>query len=58
MGGVLDSAEKIRDILTGGEGELPRVVSGSSEMGRSKFCLVSEDEKRKIEAWLLQARTN
>lgn len=54
LGGLLDSAEKVKEIA--GLEELPAVVDGQSEMGMAKFCLVDEKTKNAVDAWLAQAQ--
>jgi hypothetical protein len=52
LGGVLDSAEKVREIA--GLKELPVVTEGSSEMGIIRFCVVNKEAQKKLEQWLVQ----
>ena len=54
LGGLLDSAEKVREICA--MDSAPRVVVGSSGSGGSRkvqFCVVDGDAKKRIEEWLV-----
>jgi hypothetical protein len=52
LGGLLDSPEKVKDIV--GLEELPVVREGTSEMGVVKFCVVDREAQKKLEEWLAQ----
>jgi hypothetical protein len=52
LGGVLDSAEKVREIA--GLKELPVVREGLSETGIVRFCVVDQEAQNKLEQWLVQ----
>jgi hypothetical protein len=52
LGGVLDSAEKVKEVA--GMDEVPIVREGSSERGPVKFCVVDQEAKKKLEEWLTQ----
>jgi hypothetical protein len=52
MGGLLDSAEKVKEIA--GLDELPVVREGMSERGTVKFCVVDMETQKKLEEWLAQ----
>jgi len=49
LGGLLGSAEKVRDVA--GLGEVPGVTEGWNEMGMVRFCMVDEKGKKNIERW-------
>lgn len=50
LGGLLGSAEKVRDVA--GLGEVPVVEEGWNEMGVVRFVMVDEEAKRKIDSWV------
>ena len=52
LGGLLDSAEKVKEIA--GLEKLPEVREGSNEMGMVKFCVVDLEVQKKLEEWLAQ----
>jgi hypothetical protein len=52
LGGILDSAENVREIA--GLKELPVVREGLSEMGIARFCVVDKEVQKKLEQWLVQ----
>ncbi|KAF1920590.1 hypothetical protein BDU57DRAFT_544270 [Ampelomyces quisqualis] len=52
LGGLLDSAEKVKEIA--GLEELPVVREGVNEMGPVKFCVVEREAQDKLEEWLKQ----
>jgi hypothetical protein len=52
MGGMLDSAEKVKEVAA--LQELPKVVEGTGTMGLTKFCIVERDVQKRLEEWLLQ----
>jgi hypothetical protein len=52
LGGLLDSAEKVKEIA--GLDELPVVREGMSEMGIVNFCVVDRDVQKRLEEWLAQ----
>jgi hypothetical protein len=52
LGGLLDSAEKVKDVA--GLHELPIVREGWNEMGPFKFCMVEKEVQKKFEEWLTQ----
>jgi hypothetical protein len=52
MGGLLDSAEKVKEIA--GLEELPVVKAGMNERGIVNFCVVDKETQRKLEEWLAQ----
>lgn len=52
LGGVLDSAEKVKELA--GLKELPVVREGWSEMGIVRFCVVDKEAQKELEQWLAQ----
>jgi hypothetical protein len=53
LGGLLDTPQKIQEIA--GLSEPPPVEEGESDMsGSTRFCMVSEETKRKIDEYLAQ----
>jgi hypothetical protein len=52
LGGLLDSAEKVKEIA--GLEEVPVVREGMNEMGLVKFCVVEKEVQRRLEEWLKQ----
>lgn len=52
LGGLLDSPEKVREVAR--LEALPKVVTGMSEMGLARFCVVGKDAQRRLEEQLTQ----
>ena len=52
LGGLLDSPEKVREVAR--LEVLPKAVTGMSEMGLARFCVVGKDAQRRLEEWLTQ----
>jgi len=54
LGGMLDTAQKVQEVA--GMDSLPRIVQTFGETGPVKLCVVGQDERLKIQAWLRAKR--
>ena len=52
LGGLLDTPEKVKEIAR--LDDVPKTVSGLSEMGLARFCYVDMEAQKKLEQWLTQ----
>lgn len=50
LGGLLDSAEKVKEVV--GLDQAPVVREGMNERGLVEFCLADQDAKKKLEGWV------